>query len=236
MSAKYIPLTEIVAQFLDQHDKSGADKDKVWGLCYRALELMHYNTQAEPKTLRLPVLPNKIVQFPSDYIQWSKVGIMNSAGETVTLVVNNKLTKWADQSPNRLSLMVGDVQGYNPVSFWVNYWDGYGYSPLYGVGYGVENFGEFTIDERNELIVLNPDFKYQYVLFEYICAPEKDYDYKIDRRLREAVIEFVMWKYQLSTREEFYAAYAESRRMIDPFNIQTFNQVIREQNKFCLKL
>lgn len=239
MSAKFIPLMECVAFFLDQHDKSGADEDKAWGMAFRALELMYYNTVAEPKTVRVPLLPNKTAQFPSDYVQWCKIGILNERTELITLIVNDKLTKFKSTNPNRLELLTADVNdgigsGYLS-NVYLNSWDGIGYMPLYGAGYGLQNFGECSVDENNNLIIFAPDFKYDSCVIEYISCPEKDTDYKIDRRLREAVIAFIEWKFKLVNRTEFYAAYEEANRQINPFEIQKFEQIIREQNKFCIK-
>lgn len=239
MTAKYIPLMECVAFFLDQHDKSGADEDKAWGIAYRALELMHYNTTAEPKTVRIPLLSNKTAKLPADYVQWCKVGLLNERGELITLIINDKLTTYRDTHPNRLQLISADVNdgvgSGNLTNVYLNSWNGFGYAPLFGAGVGLQNFGECRVDETKKIIVFAPDFKYDNCTFEYISCPEKDHDYKIDRRLREAVIAFIEWKFKLGNRTEFYAAYNEANRQINPFEIQKFQQIIREQNKFCVK-
>ena len=119
---------------------------------------------------------------------------------------------------------------------YLNYWNGNGYMPMFGIGYGIQNFGSCVVDEVNNIIVLPLDFQYEHIIVEYISCPEKDHDYMIDRRLREPLISFIAWKFKLDTDTNFYARLTESRRMITPFNMQSFNQVIREQNKFCLKM
>jgi hypothetical protein len=240
MSAKYIPLQECVAEFLYQYDKSTGDMDKAWVFAYRGLESMHFNIASEPKTIRIPVLANKTVMFPNDYVSWVKIGLLNEQGEVVTLRVNNSLSTFRDDNPNRLSLLTADVNnGINDGDFagaYINYWNGVGYQPLYGVGHGIQEFGTCRVDETNNLILLGTDFKYDSIILEYISCPQKDTDYKIDRRLREPLISFIAWKFKLDTDTNYYARLTESRRMISPFNLQTFNQVIREQNKFSLKM
>jgi len=236
MSAKYIPIMEVVAQFLDEYDKSVGDEDKAWGMAFRGLELMHFNTAAEPKTVMLPILGNKTALLPSDYVNWNKVGIRGEDGKVLTLIINDALTEYKDLHPDRLSQITADVNNGSYSNVWLNWWSDGIYQPLFGLGYGVQNFGECRVDEKNNLIIFDPNFKYSGVLLEYISCPEKDHDYKVDRRLREALITFIAWKFKLATRADFYAAYVEGDRMMYPFNAQEWNQLVREGNKFCLKL
>ena len=92
MSAKYIPIMEVVGEFLSQYDRSVGDMDKAWILAFRGLESMHFNILAEPKTVRLPKEANNTVLFPADYTSWVKIGILNDNGEVVTLRVNKSLS------------------------------------------------------------------------------------------------------------------------------------------------
>ena len=240
MSAKFIPIQECVAQFLDQYDKTGADVDKAWINAFRGLENMHYNISAEPKTIRIPVDGNKTAQLPSDYVQWSKIAVLNNNGELITIILNKSLTNYADMATNRLALLTADVNtGINSGSIantYLNWWNGTGYQPLFGIGRGIQNFGECRVDEKNNIIVLSTTFQYDHIILEYISCPERDADYMVDRRLREPLITFIAWKFKLDTDVNYYARLTEARRMIQPFNLQRFNQIIREQNKFCLKL
>jgi len=106
MSAKYIPLTEVVAMFLDQYDKSSGDEDKAMVMAYRGLEDMHFNIASEPKTVRIPDNGNKTFSFPADYVSWCKIGLLNQNGELITLTQNKSLTTFRDNNPNRLSLRI----------------------------------------------------------------------------------------------------------------------------------
>lgn len=240
MAAKYEPLKSIVSYFADQYDKSEGDQDKYWILAFRGLSMLHYNISAEPKTLRLPVNGNLTVDFPADYVSWVKIGIMNQNGEINTLRVNKALTTYKDNSPNRLSALSADItDGWinNNIAPYVNYWNNGLYAPLYGVGYsGVVTYGSCTVDETNNIVVLDPNFQYDSVLFEYISSPQKDFDYQVDVRLREAIIAFIEWKCKLASRQEFYAAAIEARRMIKPLNMQSFNQTIRLNEKMTINI
>ncbi len=239
MSAKYEPLKTITAYFMDENDKSVGDEDKYWILAMRGLEILHYNISAEPKTVRLPVNANQTVDFPEDYISWVKIGVLNGNGEVVTLKVNNALTTYKDNNPNRIEGLTADItNGWidNPSAPYVNFFNNGNVETLYGVGGGMVTYGDCRIDEANNLIILNPNFAYPDLIVEYISSPERDTDFQVDKRLREPIIAFLNWKCKLASRQEFYAAAEEARRILQPIKMQSFNQTIRENQKFCLKL
>lgn len=238
MSAKYESIQAVVSYFLDQYDKSIGDQDKAYLMAYRGLSNMHYNTIAEPKTVRLPVNANQTVYLPADYTAWVKIGILNNNGEVSVLRVNNALTTFRDDNANRLSLLTADVNdgwiGNRDAPF-LNYFNNGIYAPLYGIGGGLVTFGDCRVDEKNNIIVLGTTFRYPHVILEYISCPEKDQEYMVDVRLREALVAFIAWKFNLDSRQNFYAAQVEARRMINPIKMQSFEQVIRENQKFCIK-
>lgn len=237
MSAKYISIKEVVAQACDEYNAD--DFDKAWGFAFRGLESMHFNIAAEPKTVRLPINGNKTVTIPADYVSWVKIGLIDNLGQVSTLRINNSLTTFRDNNPNRLELLTADVDsgwsGNNSVTPFINYYNNGSYTPLFGIGNALIQFGECRVDEKNNVIVLSPDYKYDDLLLEYISCPEKSTDYMVDRRLRESLVTFIGWKYKKDTDTNFYARLTEARRMIKPIHLQYFNQIIREGGKFCLK-
>lgn len=238
MAVRYESLKTIVAYFSDQHEKSTGDQDKYWLLAFRGLEKLHYNITAEPKTVRLPIDSNKTVRFPPDYVTWVKIGIMNSVGEINTLRVNRALTTYSDLMPNRIANLTPDISSgwiNNTSSPYVNFFNNGMYQPLFGVGNaGMVTYGDCRIDEKNNIVILSPDFAYSSILFEYISCPEKDTDYQVDVRLRESIIAFIEWKTNLGSRQNFYAEATEANRMIKPIKMQSFNQTIRLNEKMTL--
>lgn len=238
----YTPLRTIVGYTLDETDKSAADEDKLWLLGFRALTMLNYQFAGQTQTVRLPVAANKTVQFPPALLSWSKIGILNDQGEINTLKINNALTTWNDNSPNRISSIsnpeisnsVGDLA---LVPYYSNYYYGGGCYQLFGVGNGVITYGGCKVDELNRVIILDPDFAYDTIFIEGIMSPEKDYDYQVPTYLQEAIIAFIKWKLKLGPREEFYAAAIEGRRSSPKKKVilQTINQVIRESDGFKLR-
>jgi hypothetical protein len=103
-------------------------------------------------------------------------------------------------------------------------------SPLFGVGGGLIQYGECKIDERNSVILMPTDFKYDHIILEYISAPERDGDYVVETCLQEPIIAFLEWKLKLGNRQEFYGACTEARRSLTNkrVTLQNANEIVRE--------
>lgn len=238
---KYIPLKTVVAYFSDQYDKSEGDQDRFWILGLRALIELNYEISAEPKTVRLPINGNKTVNFPIDYLSWSKIGLLNSAGEVSTLKINNGLTTYKDTNPNRIAYMTPNINDSTSsmvnAPFFFNYWYNDGYYNLFGSDNGLVQYGECTVDEAKQLVVLPIDFRYDNILFEYISSPERDDDYRVPLALQEAIVAFIAWKLKLDTDKNYYGEVTKARRRLPgkKVTLQTINQVIRESNGMKLR-
>lgn len=230
----YVPLKTIVSYAVDETTKSEGDFDPFWILAFRCLVELMFDISAEPVTVRLPVNGNKTVNFPSDCISWTKIGVLNDKGEVSTLRINNALTTFKDTNPNRLTQLTADVDDAIPVilnaPFYVNYYYDGIYQPLFGIGGGLIQYGSCRVDETNRVVILDEDFKYKQIIFEYISSPEKNGDYVVPLAVQETVVAFIKWKAKLGTREEYIAAKIDSRRRMPKkkVTLQTINQVIRE--------
>lgn len=238
----YTPLRTIVGYTLDELDKSTGDEDRLWILGLRAMVALNFSIAGQPQTVRLPVLPNKTVMFPPALLSWSKIGVLDDQGQINTLKVNNALTTWRSNNPNRISALAtpdinNSIGNLALVPYYSNYYYGGGCYQLFGLGNGVITYGECKVDEINRVIILNPDFRYDSILVEGIMSPQKDYDYEVMTCLQEAIIAFIKWKLRVGSREEFYAAAVEARRSMPKkkFILQTFNQVVRESDGFKLR-
>jgi len=233
----YVPLKQIVSYTLDETDQSIGSFDRAWILAFRCLVDLLFSITGEPLTVRLPVLGNMTVPFPADYITWIKIGVLNNQGEVSTLKINNALTTYKDNNPNRLTkLAQADISDTFPFlldnPFFLNYLYNGIYQPLFGVGGGLIQYGDCRVDEENRLVILNPQFRYDSIIFEYISSPEKNGDYQVPLYAQEAIIAFIKWKSKQGTRDEYIAEKIEARRRAPKkkVNLQTINQVIRESN------
>lgn len=238
---KHVPLKQLVAEFIDASSKSMRDFDKCWVLAFRALRQLNQSVSAEPKSCRLPVGPNKTVDLPADYIALSKIGVVNGSGEIVSLSYNAGLSIFRDNNPNRLTQLFSAVGVSDPVAIpnnvFLNYFNEGSYCNLYGVGGGLITYGQYRLDEQNNVIVLNVDFAYPDIIIEYISNPKMDGDYYIQQCLAEAVIAFIEWKLKLGTEQAFYARVVEGRRSLpgQRVTLQEVHQVLRETGGQYLK-
>ena len=232
---QYVSLKQIVSYFLDEPpQKSMLDFDSAWILSFRALVDMLFDVTAEPVTVRLPVNGNQTVDFPPDCISWTKIGILNNNGEVSTLKINNALTSFKDTNPNRLTQLTPDITDGLPTlinsPFYLNYFYDGVYQPLFGVGGGLIQYGDCRVDDKNNVVILSPDFKYSSIIFEYISSPEKNGDYTVPLACQEAIISFIKWKSKLGSRDEYIAEKISARRRMPKkkVTLQGINQVIRE--------
>lgn len=238
---KYTPLRTIVSFAMDEMDMSGAEDDKGWLFGLRGLDELHIDISAEPLTIRIPLNANKTASLPPGYRSWTKIGILNQNGETSTLKINNALTKWRDNNPNRLSDLTADINdGAADLSgrpFFFNYFYEGDYYNLYGAPPGLIQYGECRVDETNGVIILDPDFQYDHVLLEHISSPERNDDYMVETSLREAIIAFIKAKFKQGTMQEFYGEVIKARRRLPgkKVTLQGINQVIRESETFKLR-
>jgi hypothetical protein len=238
---KYTPLKTIVAYCMDAAGKSDGDADQFWLVGLRGCVDLNYEFAAEPKTVRLPVLPNQTVIFPSDCLIWTKIGLLNADGEVVTLKINNGLTTFRDLNPNRLELLTPNINNsitaMTGTNMFLNYYYMNNYYNLFGVGNGLIQYGDCRVDDANNVVVLNPNFKYDNIIFEYIAAPQKQEDYLVPTALQEAVIAFIEWKMKIAPREMYIAAKVEARRRMPgkKITLQGINQVLRESQSMKLR-
>lgn len=235
------PLVTVVAYCMDANGRSDGDQDQAWLLGLRALTDLGYEFAGQITTVRLPKNANQTCSFPSGVLSWTKVGLLNENGQTVTIKVNNSFTKWRDLNPNRIELLTPDINNsigaLTAAPLFLNYYYNGNYANLFGVNNGLIQYGECRVDETNRVIILAPDFRYDHVMFEYLSAPQKQEDYMVPTALQEAVIAFIEWKLKLAPREMYIAAKTEARRRMPnkKVTLQQINQIVRESQGMKLR-
>src|SRR5690606_32192056 len=179
---QWISLDECVNAYIDEAELSNHKYFKLWNLAFRGLNEMGMDSFFAVKSVKLPVNANLTVTLPEDYVNYTKVGVLNQQGEIIPLGVNSKLTSAFDLQPTRLEQTQDDtiLTEYDQSGFWwYNYWNGYGMSNLYGVPSGAPFIGSFKIDNANGVIVLSQHFMNDYVMLEYVPSPKPGQEYFI---------------------------------------------------------
>jgi hypothetical protein len=194
---QWISVDECINAYMDESEQGNHKYFKLWNLAYRALTELGLDFFYSVKSVKLAVNPNQTVTLPADYLNYTKVGVLNAQGEIIPLSVNNTLTTAFDMQPTRIAQTQDPTvfTGYSPQGIvWWNYWNGYGLSNLYGLPSGSPFVGEFKIDNQNGVIVLDEYFSFDYVMLEYISSPQQGQDYYVPIQFKEAVISYLRWK------------------------------------------
>jgi len=251
-TAQWVGLAELVYQYIDQAKLTTAEFRRLWTIGVRGVEEIGMDVHSTPKTAKLLVKANKTVDLPSDFVGFSKVGILNADGEVSTLRRNPSLTAYAIDMNDRLTKNTDDtdVQTFRLEDLaYVNYFDGARYVNIFGAGSLLNSAGEFDISEDEGILYLNNDFPYTYVIMEYFSSPADDVDYKIPVQVKEAVLSYIAWKdiemlptgrrVNLSEkqirRKEFYNQKRLAKLRVNPVTPWDANEVIRMGQKLVAK-
>lgn len=251
-TAKWIGLSEIIYQYIDQARLSNADYRRLWTIGVRGVEELGMDVFATKKTAKLAVNANKTVTLPSDYIGFSKVGVFNESGEVASLRRNVALTSYkilqSDRTSSNTDNTTGSTYRLQDLAF-VNYFDGARYVNIFGAGAVLNAAGEFDINEEEGLIYLQNDYDYDYVVLEYMSSPADDVDYRVPVQIKEAVLSFIAWKdiehlplgrraslgdKQLR-RKEYYNQKRLANLRENPITLWDANEVIRMGQKLVAK-
>lgn len=198
----YITLDSVVLDYLNEAEYSNHKYFRLWHIAFRGLEDLGLDFFYQVKAVKLPINSNLTVNLPADYLNWTKVGVLNDRGEIIPLYYNDKLTTYADLQSERLTKTQDDnLVDWSEwgTSTWFNFWNGYNFVNIYGVPSGAPFVGNFKIDTNNGIILLNESFSYEYLMLEYVSSPTQGEEYYLPVQFREALISWLRWKDAIST-------------------------------------
>ena len=247
----WITLESVINDYLNESEQSHNKYFKLYHIAFRGLEHLGLDFFYKVKSVKIPVNANKTVTLPPDYLKYTKLGVLNGAGELVPLKYNEKLTSFADVLPDRLtetesSNFVNLYSYSSPVFF--NFWNGSSYNNLYGVnGTGLYG-GGFKIDEANGVILLDSSFGYTGLVLEYTASPNPDQEYHIPVQFREAIVAWIAWReianlqYKRGMtgqvqmrRHEYFEALRLGHRQFRPFYLDQAYAQSLETSKLVVK-
>jgi hypothetical protein len=194
---QWINIDEVINDYLDRSEQSIHKYWKMWHIAFDGMQQMGLDFFYTIRSVKLPVNPNRTVTLPDNYLQYSKIGVLNAVGEIIPMAYNNKLTKFADLSSQRLEKTqdntIVDLLLFN-TPIWYNYWNGDSYSALYGLPSGSPFIGSFKIDNANGIILLSENFGYDYIILEFVASPEVGGVYYIPVQFKMALLYFIAWQ------------------------------------------
>jgi hypothetical protein len=250
---QYVSLDTVVNLYLDRAEQSIHKYYKCWQLAFSGMEEMGLDFFYQIKSVKLPLNANLTVSLPADYLNYSKVGVLNSQGEIIPMGYNNKLTTYADLLPNRLQQTqdntINDLVAFN-TPIWYNYWNNGLFTNLYGVPSGSPFIGSFKIDNHNGVILLSENFGYDYIMLEYVATPIQGQEYFIPIQFKTALMWYIAYndiammpnsrKGSLGDKEQRKRAYHNERRIANaryrPVNLQEAYQWNMENQRLTVKL
>jgi hypothetical protein len=191
----YITLDSCINDYLNESEQSNNKYFKLFHLAFRGMEQLGLDFFYQVKSVKLPINANLTVDIPNDYLNWTKVGVLNDKSEIIPLYYNDKLTTYADLQSTRIEKTTDDtLSGDWNNNTWCNYWNGENYTNIYGVPSGQPFVGNFKVDTANGVILLNQHFHYSYLMLEYVSSPVEGEDYYVPIQFREAIIAWLAWK------------------------------------------
>lgn len=193
---QWIEIDECINSYISESEQSIHKFYKLWQMAFRLMTDLGLDFFYQIRSVKLPVNPNYTVELPADYLNYSKVGVLNDIGEIIPLRYNDKLTTYAEFSAERVQKTQDDTL-FNFFLFntpiWYNYWTGNSFTTLYGLPSGAPFVGNFKIDNNAGLILLDESFFYDYIMLEYIASPQEGQVYYIPIQFKEAMIAGLAW-------------------------------------------
>jgi len=248
----YITLDSVINDYLNESEQSESKYFKVFHLAFRGMEELGLDFFYHIKSVKLPINANLTVTLPADYLNWTKVGVLNDRGEIIPLYYNDKLTTFADLWPDRTTVTKDPntlaCSDWNP-NTWCNYWYGGAYINIYGTPSGAPFVGSFKVDTVNGVILLDEHYKRDYLMLEYLSSPMEGQQYYIPVQFREALIAWLFWRdgraktlkshMQLgNNRDNERIYFAERRKAIarwKPIRVYDIYQTSQELTRLAIK-
>lgn len=186
---QWIPLDEVVAAYIDRSEQSPNKYMKLWNIAYDGMQECGLDAFYSVKSILLPINANMTANLPEDYLQYTKVGSLNSNGEVTTLQRNDNISRLKPFHTDRQSDEVAAALDPNSDTFY-NYWQGDRCGNICGIQ---GSSAGFTMSESEGLLFLN-GISADHLVLEYLASPNPDTDYKVPVQFREALIAFIAWK------------------------------------------
>jgi len=222
MANNYIPLSQVVNDFvitLDGDDYvSNASDNTIRSFALRGVREMGFDLLKVVRSLKLPVSSNNTVEFPDDYIDWTKVGVVGSDGLVYVLGENknlnysqeyvvdgsgNRVDQNGDGVTDRVDSKTATNSGSPSVGSSIS--DGMGshifrnfihnnnQGSLYGMG-GGKYYGEFRVNPDQNRIEIESNSSISEVVIEYVADEARSINPRVHVYAEEALRSFIYYK------------------------------------------
>lgn len=249
---QWVSIDDCINAYLSRSEQSNHKYFKLWHLCFDWLNQVGLNSFYAVQAVKLPVNANLTVTLPANYLNYSKVGVLNQQGEIIPMGFNSKLTTSFDYSPTRIEQTQDNTistQLNEQGVWWYNVWNGGGYSNTYGLPSGAPFIGSFKIDNANGVIVLSENFSYDYVMLEYVASPQPGGEYYLPVQFKLALISYLAWMDVINLpvkthmansnvgmrRHDYFQELERAKFSYDPVNLPNLYQWNLEMQRLTIK-
>ena len=240
-------LSDVVNEWLIA-DKGEAQNNlfaRIYAIGVSGMRELHMDINGLVKIVELTINDTDTVDLPSDYLQYSKVGLCGADGRIHSLGLDNslcwnkvyddcgtRLPESSEQGNDQLNL-VGNIL----VSPYVlgNNGSGGSFGGLFGLGGGNNSNGYFKYDRAsNQLLLANLRTPADSIILEYISdlSATEDGDFLVHPFEIQTIKDWISWKYvsnnmnvgvgEKNNRERVY--YASRRKMNNRYNSSTVQE------------
>ncbi len=211
-----------------------------WGL--EALRDYSFDTSREIKTISLPMNPNKTVELPLDYVDYSKVGIV--IGDRIkTFVVNNKIElrhdvdECGNPKPKETSTSLNSLDLDFRGGYWFNNFLG---RTRFGYGGTCFTAGYCRVDNQRGQIVFSSEVSTTEVYLEYITnGMNPSGESTVNEYAAKVIKLYILWMRKensskfglnqiLHARNMYYNELRMVRSRLSKFSIQDFIEATRK--------
>lgn len=194
-----ISLDTVIKDYLNESEQNINKYFKCYHIAFTGFEEMGLDFFYKVQSVKLPINANMTVTLPANYLNWTKIGVLNQQGQIIPLWRNENFTTFSDLSTDRITNTtegaVSQNWGWDGLGWgFCNYWNGYAYTNIYGVPSGQPVYGTFKVDNNNGVILLNEHYNYDYIMLEYVSSPQEGAEYYLPIQFRQALIAYLWWK------------------------------------------
>ena len=187
-------LDEIVQNLLIDEDKnSEAEYLRYYNIGLRGLKELNMDVQRDIKSIEIMVDSNSSIDFPPDYIGYTKLGQADGDGRVHVLGIDTKRVKDIAFT-NSLGTNSTEQDDYY---LFRNFLSDGSLGSIYGVGGGNNANGYYYEDRKNNRFLFNGNLKGKTIILEYITDGSTGVSSEnivVDPYAEEALMSFIHWK------------------------------------------
>lgn len=220
-----VSIKQLISEYLNSKDEGSDRFRRLYRIAtLKGVREFNMDITGQFRTVLLYVNANHTVPFPDDYLDYSMIGIVNEQGEAVPLKHNEDIAPIKQAFLTQLDAVTQTPKLPNAIEyintpgfpfFWLNYQWGGSWMHLYGLPGGRPKIGEFSVDDRARCFLINPHFKYDSILVEYLtngydCDCQ---DYMIHSFASIAFDQWLRWQDIIDNRKKASRADVEYERI-----------------------